>query len=467
MTTFSRRAVKPWLVRAGALAALTLPLAACDGLLEVDDIDKVTPTDLQGEGGVTLRLAGALSDFTIGFSGSDLQDGLVPTGGLFTDELIMVETFPTRREIDLRRINNLSNGEILDPYRFMHRARIQAGELTALATEFDDANSPRIAFGRNLEGYSEILLGEHFCSGVPFSSSQGNEIVEGEPLTTKQIFERSLPRFDAAIAGLANATAADQQAQLNLARIGKGRALLNLGRYADAAAAVANVPSNFVYYIQHSENTPTQRNAVFALQENGRLSVANNEGTGGNTLAFRDSADIRVPFNRPFEIVNGDTVFAVGFDGASPLYLQELYETPDADVPLASGLEARLIEIEALLNGGQSNAYLAPLNALRASFLNPATRQAASLPALSDPGTTQGRVRQFFQERAFFLYLTGHRLGDLRRLVRFYGFTQEQAFPTGAWYKQSRTYGTQTAFPIPFEEENNTKFTECLPSEGF
>lgn len=461
MTIFSRRAVKPLLVRAGALAALTLPLAACDGLLEVEDIDKVTPTDLQGEGGVTLRLAGALSDFTFGFSGSDSQDGLVPAGGLFTDELLMVETFPTRREIDLRRINNLSNGEILDPYRFMHRARIQASELTTLATEVDAAGSPRIALGQNLEAYSEVLLGEHFCSGVPFSTPQGNEIVEGEPLTTKQIFERSLPRFDAAIAAISavpdSIRTPAQTAQRNLARVGKGRALLNLGRYADAAAAVANVPANFAYYIEHSDNTTSQRNSVFALQENARLSVSNNEGTGGNTLAYRDSAGGRIPNQR-----NG-----VGFDGVSPLFFQGLYDTPGADVPLASGLEARLIGIEAMLNRGQSDAYLAPLNALRASFFNPALGVTQSLPALSDPGTAEGRVRQFFRERAFFLYLTGHRLGDLRRLIRFYGFSQEQVFPTGTWHKQNRTYGTQTSFPIPFQEENNTKFTECLPTEGF
>lgn len=453
--TFSRRAVRPWLFKAGALAALALPLTACDGLLEVEDIDKVPSGALEGEAAIPLRVAGALSDFTFGFSGTSTTEGLIPAGGLFTDELYLSGTFPTRREIDLRRINNLSNGQILIPYQYLHRARIQAMALTELATEFDEANSPRLALGRNVEGYSEVLLGEHFCSGVPFSTPSGNEIENGEPLTTRQIFERALARFDAAIAGNPSA------AQLNLARIGKGRTLLNLGRFNEAAAAVAEVPDNYVYLVQHSENTPGQNNALFALQDNGRLSLASEEGTTTMGVAFR-SGDPRIPF-----VEDG-----VGFDGATPLYMQRLYTNFGADVPLASGLEARLIEIEALLNGGASNAYLTALNELRANYVHP-TLGSMSMDALTDPGTAEGRVDQFFEERARFLYLTGHRLGDLRRLIRQYGRTEDGVFPNGAYHKGSNfTYGDQTAFPIPVEEENNPVFKEaveggCLPTEGF
>ena len=42
----------------------------------------------------------------------------------------------------------------------------------------------------------------------------------------------------------------------------------------------------------------------------------------------------------------------------------------------------------------------------------------AKLGPLQDPGTPDGRVDLLFHERAFWLYLTGHRQGDLRRLIR-------------------------------------------------
>ena len=35
-----------------------------------------------------------------------------------------------------------------------------------------------------------------------------------------------------------------------------------------------------------------------------------------------------------------------------------------------------------------------------------------------DPGTPDGEQKLLFHERAFWLYLTGHRLGDMRRLMR-------------------------------------------------
>ena len=59
-----------------------------------------------------------------------------------------------------------------------------------------------------------------------------------------------------------------------------------------------------------------------------------------------------------------------------------------------------------------------------------------------------------FEERARWLFGTAHRLGDLRRLVRQYGFGQEQVFPSGSFFKGG-AYGSDVNFPIPFEEHEN------------
>jgi hypothetical protein len=69
------------------------------------------------------------------------------------------------------------------------------------------------------------------------------------------------------------------------------------------------------------------------------------------------------------------------------------------------------------------------------------------------------------------MWLTSHRLGDFRRLIRQYGRNAETVFPTGVYptlgpQKGAGRYLTDVNFPIPFEEQNNPEFAtaggECL-----
>jgi hypothetical protein len=119
---------------------------------------------------------------------------------------------------------------------------------------------------------------------------------------------------------------------------------------------------------------------------------------------------------------------------------------------LASGIEARLIEAEAALQVGNNNAAMQAINTLR---------QSAGLPALATPGTAAARVDLLFRERGFWLYLTGHRLGDLRRLVRQYGRPEASVFPTGDYHKGG-AYGSDVNFPVSSDERNNPNFEACL-----
>ena len=57
-----------------------------------------------------------------------------------------------------------------------------------------------------------------------------------------------------------------------------------------------------------------------------------------------------------------------------------------------------------------------------------------------------------FSERAFWMFATGHRLGDMRRLIRQYGRTAEQVFPA-AYYLKGGTYGADVNLPMPQEEQ--------------
>src|SRR5690606_22841354 len=138
-----------------------------------------------------------------------------------------------------------------------------------------------------------------------------------------------------------------------------------------------------------------------------------------------------------------------------------------------TGVEARLIEAEAALRGGSAN-WLTTLNAVRAA--PPAYYPASDYPgidamgALTDPGTDAARVDLLFRERAFWMYLTSHRLGDMRRLVRQYGRPANTVFPTGEWgvWTPDKTgdYGSDVNFIIPFDEQNNPNFSGCLDRDA-
>jgi hypothetical protein len=167
------------------------------------------------------------------------------------------------------------------------------------------------------------------------------------------------------------------------------------------------------------------------------------EGTNG--LNFASAGDPRVP-SGPGSQANGLS----RNDRETPMRIYTKYASVGDPVTMASGIEARLIEAEALLRNNDVPGWLAKLNAARATRTD--------LPPLTDPGSATARVDLTFRERAFWMYLTAHRLGDLRRLVRQYGRNAETVFPTGAYHKQGLVRGTQVNFLVPFQEENNPSF---------
>jgi hypothetical protein len=418
-------------------------------ILEVKDPDVVTPGSLQSKETLPALINGAVGNFHNAFVGpGDVNEssGQIGYGGLLADEFVSAGTFPTRHEVDQRKID-LTNGSNLDQFNFLSQARA-AADLAARRYASLDPDAPEHSLALSLDGFSTVLFGEDYCSGVPFSSlTDEGDIVYGDPMTTQQIFERAVAKFDTAIS-----VAGESEDFLNLARIGKGRALLDLGNYTDAAAAVADVPDDFVYLIESSDNTDNETNGVYIFVQNAkRLSVADKEGVNG--LDYRSANDPRVPWEPEIDPATGDTV--VGQDGVTPLMLQLKYPERGSPAPLATGIEARLIQAEAVLHGGTGD-FEEFLNAARAQFDGLQPLSAADIPA-----DAVGKTNLLFRERAFDLWLTAHRLGDLRRLIRQYGRGSETVFPTGTWFKGG-TYGPDVNMPVPADENNNPNFQGCI-----
>jgi starch-binding outer membrane protein, SusD/RagB family len=436
-------------------------MTACDSVLEVDDPTAAKPGSLDNEAAVPTTLAAAVGAFQLAYSGApgggSFVDGQVTASGVLADEFHVSESFTTRIDVDQRE-TAVNNATMLGLYARLHTAR-RLGEFSAaLHDRFEGTrNTAGHAHALNLAGFAYVLFAENYCSGVPFSTILADGTIEyGAPLTTAQMLERAIAVFDEAAAMAAAAGSADQ---LNLARTGRARALLGLDRAAEAAAAAAEVPTTFAYRIFHSLASARQNNGIWGGNHDRRgISVSDREGNAG--LPYRTDADPRVRQQR------GTGTQANGFDNTTPLFLQLKYPEQASNAILASGVEARLIEAEAQLRSGGD--WLGTLNALRTN--PPSTVFASSdypdldqLAPLEDPGTAEARLDLLFRERAYWLWLTSHRVGDLRRLERQYGRNAAAAgWPTGTYFRGG-DYGSHVSLPIPFDEMNNPRFREQFP----
>jgi starch-binding outer membrane protein, SusD/RagB family len=431
-----------------SVGVLALTVAACntDKLVDLTNPDLVTGDVARNTANLNELRNGAQYEFAralTGPPGNNGTPGIIGISGLLTDELWYSSTFTGMQEIDRRSIKT-DNTNLLPVYQYLHRARNLSEQAAAAFDAVPERkNTEDQAMLTNYAGYSYLFFAETFCSGVPFSTTDLNgAVVLGPGITTAAMLDSAINRFNTA---MTRATAAGSSDQQNLARIGLGRALLAKGDYAGAAAAVSAVPTDFVYTVEYSPNTSGQYNGIYQnIAAEHRSSAATNEGANGLTFFNRGPAGTNTIDPR----VDVDSI-AVGTNVLkSPVYRPNKYADLDSPVVLASGTEARLIQAEAALSKGTSGAYLTTLNALRAD---------AGMTPLVDPITAAARNRQFFSERAFWLYLTGHRLGDLRRMVRDYGFAQSDVFPVGQTIFNG-SYGTDVNFPVPLQEENNPQF---------
>lgn len=431
------------------LAVLSLAGCSADEILEVTDPDIINPSGVANAAGAEATRVGAISRFigtTTGSSGGTFFETIYVWGGLFADEWQTGDTFAQRLQTDQRAIE-LNNSGITDALRNLYRARLSAEQAAISLKQYSpSAPSWQVAEMYFIQGFLENLLAEHFCSGLAISTVVDGVEKFGPQLTTARVYDRALAHADSAIATLTGTSAAETRVR-NAATVLRGRILLNQGKFAEAAAAVRAVPTSFAYVHQHSQTT--RDNVNWSVNNNSRrYTVGSNEGRNGLNFATANDPRLPVCLGGSVACRNAGVTQSRPFNTLSPsqLYVQLKWSERSADMAVIDGLEARLIEAEAELNGGNSAAYLSSLNALRA--------MRSGLAPLTDPGTPAARVDQFFRERAFWLFGTGHRLGDLRRMVRQYGRTESSVFPVGN-FAEGGTYGTETNLPVTQPEENN------------
>jgi hypothetical protein len=450
-------------VSTAVLVVATAVLAACDPntLTTVHDPDTVPPSNIYSKAGLPFLFAGAVQTFQVAFSGAGDEsnnghEGQINMTGLLTDELIDIESFPTRQQVDARNTtpNNVSlKGTFAD----LSAARAAADEASSAYAKFDPANPswPRVL---DYAGYSYLMFAEYYCDGVPFSTIDPltAKITYGQPLTRAQIRQIALAKFDSALNLGSAAVTADNaagnptttdSAVIYLARVGAARALMDSNDYAAASTVAATVPAGFQYLVENSTNNPIQFNGIWNYNIAGNFfGVADTDGVTG--LNFVSGADPRI-----LTLDSGEPG-AIGF---GPDWVEQaIYSQPGSNTILGSGLEAQLIIAEADLAANNVGGWAGILNALRGT---------AGIPPLPADSTTTAthaeQVSVMFRERAFWLYLTGHRLEDLRRLVRQYHLKQEDVFPSQGTTAIGLPYGSNVDFPVSEDEQNNPNFKGC------
>jgi hypothetical protein len=270
-------------------------------------------------------------------------------------------------------------------------------------------------------GYSLVLLGEAMCSAA---------INVGPEMTPAQLYAEAITRFDKAISA---ATTAGDNTTLNLARLGKARALLNTGNAAAAATEVAAIPASFSVTLTGDVSNPRRQNLVAVH-------------TVMNSWSSVDPSFRNVLLDgAPDPRVRVTDAGRAGTAASTRIWTADKYPAVTTPIPLAKYAEAQLIIAEARVAAGDLPGAASAINNAR----NSGGR--TGMPAYSATGQTAAQVlAQIVEERRREFFLEGHRLGDIRR------FNLALNPATGSAYTQGGgTYGDQRCFLLPAVERNN------------
>src|SRR3954469_7980115 len=404
-------------------------ITACNSLLEVDNPGSVPAESLSDPVLVPALAAAAMQT---------LQCGVIQyaaTVGMLSGEYLNANGFVDNHPWEWRGINeikaapgscNYGRGTTsMGFYTPLQQARFQLDDTFNRLDKFTDTDvTGRASFMAQMRayaGYADLLLGEGMCEMT---------MDNGPKMTREQVFAVAEQRFDDAIA---RATAVNDASILNMARVGRARARLDLKKLPEAAADAILVPSGFVRNAEYTEGGAAQReNRIYNLTiRNEYLSVA---------VPYRNLTVNGVAGNVPDPRVKVKDAAKKANDGITPLFQQQKFVAGlgGASIPIASWAEAQLIYAEAV--GGQQG-----LDAINR------VRTANGVPTIAGPAPTgQAFTDLILEERRRQLFSEGQRYGDMLRY--------NLPFTKGTTLK-GNTYSDLTCTPLPdVETRNNPNF---------
>lgn len=407
-----------------ALTALAPFVAGCDDFFTVDNPNVINAAAVDPVADGDLFARSAFQTLAAAYSG-----GYIVYSAWFTNEAWVGDTFPTRNEYGRRLVDD-RNGTHEGVFFGIVRAIAQGEQVLEILAggEGQDLNLARAAF---TSGYGLLLQGEGFCEGT--MRAAGGE--PGPLMTPTQLLETAVNRLDQAIGFAGGSSASEAAGIANAARVAKGRALLQLGRDAEAAAAVAAVPDDFVFdavYVDDPSNRGRLGNGVYSFSAGGGREsfVVPPHYRAMNDPNNADPDDPRIQWSDTGRNAQ---------DGVLRFYSQRKYDNWAAAIRMASGLEARYIEAEVSANAAEVQA-----------FINERRAVGGQDPIDSlDPAVL---MQELFLQRDRDFWLEGKRLGDWRRHPNL---VPNILAPGDNYYKpEVGTVSNQTCLPLPFGERN-------------
>lgn len=412
--------------RAGALAAMGFAIAGCKDVLEVSNPGALKEAQLTEPALEQFIVNGAIGEFQYAFGVYTLYSGIL------SDESFTDHTQVGIREFSLHNFNDL-NGTNESVFETLSRARASGDDAVSrlkVILGAGAATSLNVARALAYGGYAYTLLGEGFCE-APINLSAG--------LPSAELLKRAVAHFDSAItiatASQSGATAANIAAAadiINMARVGAARASLKGGDLPKAKSYAALVATSYEKLAYYSANSVRENNIVNAgIRTSGAwMSMA---------PAFQGLADPRAPQSPASRLgLNSNAIWIPlrpsQYSGWTATGAPQTLDLTN-HIRFASGLEARYIETEV---DGANAAMLTFVNARRAV----GGKAAVNL-------TGAALLAEFRLQRGIDFYLTGQRLGDLRR----YAAAGTDLFPTGKYPVFPDPYGTNKCFLVPRSEK--------------
>ena len=404
-------------------ALLVCGTAACSDILDVTNPGAIQEGQLADPALQQLIVNGAIGEFQYAY-GQYAQWSAVLSDEAFTDHTnVDVRQFSLHDFTDLNSINS-------GVYEYVQRARQSADDAAdRLKAMLGSGASSSLDVARVLAygGYAYTLLGEGFCE-APVKLSA--------PKTSDELLQIALSRFDEAItvatAASTGSNVAAAQDIIHMSQVGGARAALKLGDAAKARSYASQVPASYEKLAYYSSNTVRENNALNGLTHASGASLA-------MAPAFLGLNDPRVP--QPASTQLGLTGGSI-YTPLTPYMYSEWVSSGSAprvsvesDVRMATGLEARYVIAE--LDGPVQTTL---------DFVNERRAVGGEAPVSLSGDPLMAELRA---QRARDFYLTGQRLGDLRR----YAKAGINLFPTGKYPVFTDSYGGATCFIIPLSEK--------------
>ena len=407
-------------------AAIVATISGCKDVLTVSNPGALKEAQLSDPALEQFIVNGAIGEFQYAYGVYALYSGIL------SDESFTDHTNVGIREFSLHNFNDL-NGTNESVFETLSRARASGDDaVTRLKAMLGAGAGSSLNVARALAygGYAYTLLGEGFCE-APVNLSAG--------LPSAELLKRAVQHFDSAVtiatASQAGATAANIAAAtdfITMARVGAARASLKMGDLAKARSYAVLVPAVYEKVAYYSANSVRENDII-------NSGIRTSGAWMSMTPAFQGLNDVRAPQSPASRLgLNSNPIWLPLRPSQYSGWLATgAAQTIDitSNIRFASALEARYIETEV---DGANAAMLTFVNARRAIGGKAAVVLAG--PAL---------LAEFRAQRAIDFYLTGQRLGDLRR----YAAAGTDLFPTGKYPVFPDPYGPNKCFLVPLSEK--------------